>query len=161
MIVGIDPGFSGAIALLDPNSGQLVLHDMPVAPSPSGKTETDLFSLGRILLPNQGIRCVAVLEQVAAMPKQGVSSMFRFGQNFGAIQMAIVGHGYEIHQVTPAVWKKYFKLSREKGASRTLASRRFPANAQDFIRVKDDGRAEAALLALWGLETLTQTRTTA
>lgn len=88
------------------------------------------------------------------MPKQGVASMFRFGENFGAVQMAVAGHGYEYHYVTPMMWKKHFRLSKNKGASRSLAMQRFPDNADLFSRVKDDGRAEAALIALYAYETV-------
>lgn len=152
MIVGIDPGFSGAIALLDPDTKELRVHDMPTLPGMKGRTLTDLYSLGKLLIPEPGKRNIAVLEEVHAMPKQGVTSTFRFGENFGALQMAITGHGYEIHLVTPAVWKKFFKLSRDKGVSRGLAMKLFPGDAHLFTRVKDDGRAEAALLARYGLE---------
>ena len=155
MIVGIDPGFSGAIALLNPRTRALEVHDMPLIHGPRGKTVTDLYSLGKMLVPDRrDLRNVAIIEDVHAMPKQGVSSTFRFGQNFGALQMAITGHGYEIYPVTPAVWKKFFKLSSDKGVSRGLAMQRFPDNASDFKRIKDDGRAEAALLALYGLEAI-------
>ena len=68
--------------------------------------------------------------------------------------MACVGHGYEMHYATPASWKKHFKLSKDKGVSRATASQRFPQNAELFKRVKDDGRAEAALIALYGYEKL-------
>ena len=158
MIIGIDPGLSGAIALLNPYTGGIEIYDMPTLPNPKGKPETDLRELGRILRPfsDKG-RNIAVIEKVSAMPGQGVSSMFRFGQNFGAIQMAAAGHGYEIHYVTPTSWKKHFRLSKDKGVSRGLAGDRFPANSHQFTRVKDDGRAEAALLALYGLETILNT----
>jgi len=66
--------------------------------------------------------------------------------------MAVTGHGYEVYYVTPAVWKKHFKLSKNKGVSRSLACQRFPEAADQFTRVKDDGRAEAGLIALYGAE---------
>lgn len=152
MIVGIDPGYSGAIAFYDPSG--IDIHDMPVAPNPKGKTELDMHSLARVLIPRTAGRSIAVVEKVNAMPGQGVSSTFRFGEGFGAIQMALIGHGYELHFVTPASWKKHFGLSRDKGVSRGLASRRFPDSSKLFSRVKDDGRAEAALIALYGAEKL-------
>lgn len=156
LIVGIDPGYSGAIALL--NGSVLQVHDMPTAPAVKGRVEMDLYRLGQLLSPDvDGIcpeTCVAVLEKVATMPGQGISSAFRFGEGYGAIQMALVGHGWERNYVTPATWKKHFKLSRDKGVSRALASQRFPQYAHLFDRVKDDGRAEAALLALYGREVI-------
>lgn len=152
MIVGIDPGYSGAIAFI--TSHGLDVHDMPVAPNTKGKPELDLFALGKLLSPSMSERNIAVLEQVSAMPGQGVSSTFRFGEGYGALKMALIGHGYELHLVTPARWKKHFGLSKDKGVSRGLASRRFPQSSQLFTRVKDDGRAEAALIALYGAETI-------
>lgn len=88
------------------------------------------------------------------MPGQGISSAFRFGEGYGAIQMALVGHGWERHYVTPVKWKKHFGLSKDKGVSRALASQRFPAYANLFSRVRDDGRAESALMALYAYETI-------
>jgi crossover junction endodeoxyribonuclease RuvC len=80
--------------------------------------------------------------------------MFRFGETYGATQMAVAAHGMVMQYVPPTTWKKHFKLSRDKGVSRGLATQRFPDCADLFKRVKDDGRAEAALIALYGLETL-------
>lgn len=154
--VGIDPGYSGAIAFLE--GGRLRVHDMPVAPNPKGRTELDLYELGRILRPvvdeHAPDRIVAMLEFVAARPGQGAPATFRFGQGYGAVEMALAGHGWERHYVTPAVWKKHFKLSKDKGVSRALACRRFPDQAELFSRVKDDGRAESALIALYAQETI-------
>lgn len=126
---------------------------MPVLKGTKGKTELDLHTLGRLMKPVDG-DSICCIEQVASMPKQGLSSTFRFGQGYGAVQMAAIGHGYVTHYVTPPVWKKHFKLSRDKGVSRGLAMRLFPENAQLFSRVKDDGRAEAALIAQYTREVL-------
>lgn len=156
LIAGIDPGYTGAIALLDPGPRKLLVHDMPVAPSPKGKPELDLHQLGTLLDPDwEGSgNAVAVLEKVATMPGQGISSAFRFGEGYGALQMALVGHGWQRNYVTPARWKAHFRLSKDKGVSRSLASQRFPDQAHLFSRVKDDGRAEAALMALYAVEVL-------
>ena len=94
----------------------------------------------------------AYVEQVGAMPGQGVSSMFRFGATVGAIHMAVAARGHSLRLVTPAKWKAHFRLARDKGVARGLAARRFPTNAKDFARVRDDGRAEASLIALYGHE---------
>jgi crossover junction endodeoxyribonuclease RuvC len=154
LICGIDPGFKGAIAFLDPGSRELRIEDMPLAANAAGKEELDLYRLGQILTPPVGEkRLVSLLELVAPMPKQGIASAFRFGDGYGSIKMALVGHGWERHRVTPAKWKRHFRISSEKAVSRSLAAARFPAQAGLFARVKDDGRAEAALLALYALET--------
>lgn len=152
MIVGIDPGFSGAIALLNPFTRYLEVHDMPVLPNKTGKTVLDFTKLVGLLVPPRDVRIVAMVEQVSAMPGQGVTSMFRLGQSLGAIEATVHGHGYEVHYATPSKWKRYFGLSSNKDISRGLAKQRFPAQASYFDRKKDDGRAEAALLALYALE---------
>ena len=78
--------------------------------------------------------------------------MFRFGQQVGAIEMAVAASGHQLRYVTPAVWKSYFGLSADKGVARGYAMKRFPALADQLTRVKDDGRAEALLIALYGKE---------
>lgn len=153
-IVGIDPGFTGAIALLDPGSWTLEIHDMPVLSTTKGKTLLNYTELCNLLAPNDAERSIAILEKVSAMPGQGVSSMFRFGQCLGALQMAIAGHGYEVFEPTASIWKKHFGLSKDKDASRGLAIQRFPGSSGAFTRKKDADRAEAALMALYGLEVL-------
>lgn len=150
--LGIDPGKKGAIALFDPVTHVLKVVDMPLLPKPKGKKgeDTNYALLGELLAPpaNTLVRCV--LEDVWSMPREGVSSAHAFGRNNGAILMALHMHKIPFDLVTSAKWKKHYGLSSNKGASRGLASQRFPANAADFKRVKDDGRAEAALLALYG-----------
>ena len=153
LIYGIDPGFTGAIALYWPDTGKLEVHDMPVMKNPKGKTVINPHGVLDVLA-NEGGKSLAVIEQVAAMRGQGVSSMFRFGEGYGHLQMACAASKLPLKYVTPASWKKHFNLSRDKGVSRGVAMQRFPDQAQQFSRVKDDGRAEAALIALYGAEKL-------
>lgn len=153
LIIGIDPGFSGAIALLNSDTWALEIHDMPILPGSNSKTELNCHMVGTLLSSDEP-RSMAVLEKVWAFQGQGISSAFRFGDCYGALRMALIGHGHEFHNPTPNVWKKHFKLGKDKDGSRKLASERFPANADLFSRKKDDGRAEAALLALYGKEKL-------
>jgi len=148
--IGIDPGFTGAVAFYWPDTNSIEVHDMPVYKNAKGKTELNLYELHEILTPEGDEPHMAIIEQVAAMRGQGVSSMFRFGQSYGATQMAVAAHKIPMQFVTPAKWKGYLGLSKDKGVSRSLASQRFPQQADLFKRAKDDGRAEAALLALYG-----------
>jgi len=157
IIIGIDPGYTGAIAGLDTQTGSLVVQDMPTVPSPKGKVMLDMAELHRFLDPQGRQDIGVVIEKVSAMPRQGVSSTFRFGECFGAIQMAVVAHQLPYQLITPQSWKKHFGLTSNKGTSRGLASQRFPQYSKQFARVKDDGRAEAALLALFGFEKLSWT----
>jgi crossover junction endodeoxyribonuclease RuvC len=151
-VIGLDPGFTGAIASLELSTGLLNVEDMPVYPNKKGRTELNYGLLFQFLTPPPGSQVMAILEQVAARPGQGAPATFRFGQGYGAIEMALAAHQIPTHYVTPAVWKKYFGLSKDKGVSRGLATQRFPANSSSFIRVKDDGRAEATLIAQYGVE---------
>lgn len=154
LILGIDPGYSGAIACLDYETGKLkAVADMPITKDPKGRTLIDYHGLYELLCPPHDA-VHAVLEHVAARPGQGAPATFRFGQGYGAIQMALAAHKIPTQYVTPAKWKKHFGLSKDKGVSRGLASQRFPLHANEFSRVKDDGRAEAALIALYGKDKL-------
>ena len=153
LIYGIDPGFTGAIALYWPDTGKLEVHDMPVMKNPKGKTIINPHGVLDILA-NEGGKSLAVIEQVSAMPGQGVSSMFRFGEGYGHLQMACAASKLPLQYVTAASWKKHFNLSRDKNVSRSLTMQRFPEQAQIFSRSKDDGRAEAALIALYAAEKL-------
>lgn len=154
VIIGIDPGYSGAIAIWRPAVRTLHLYDMPTVPNAKGKTELDLHTLFDLLAPEDDVPHMAVVEQVGAMRGQGVVSMFRFGQGYGAIQMALAGHKISTRFVTPSKWKAHFGLARDKGVSRGLAMQRFPQRANMFKRANDDGRAEAALIALYAQEKL-------
>lgn len=152
MIFGIDPGFSGGIAKLS-GDGAMVF-DMPTVPGQKGKTELDHHSIfGLLGMVGMGEAPATVwLEKVGARPGQGVSSMFRFGQQLGALEMAVCARGHELRYVTPATWKAYFGLSADKGVARGYAMKRFPALSDQLSRAKDDGRAEALLIALYGKE---------
>jgi len=150
VFVGIDPGFTGAIAFYWPDSNSVEVHDMPVYKNIKGKTELNLYELHEILKPEGDDPHHVILEQVSAVRGNGVSSMFRFGQSYGATQMAIAAHKLPMTMVTPAKWKSHLGLNKDKGLSRSLASQRWPAQADLFKRVKDDGRSEACLLALYG-----------
>jgi crossover junction endodeoxyribonuclease RuvC len=94
----------------------------------------------------------AYVEQVGAMPGQGVSSMFAFGEAFGLAKGVLAGLGIPLQVVTPARWKRDMRLNTGKDSARAMAAARWPQHAGEFRRVKDDGRAEAALIALWGLK---------
>lgn len=156
IVIGIDPGFTGAIAWLQ--DGELAVFDMPTLPGAKGKTTLNYHGLITLLARPVGSEepITVWLEQVGARPGQGVSSMFRFGQQLGAIEALVAAAGYRLRYVTPAKWKKHFGLSADKGAARGVAMQRFPEAADMFARAKDDGRAEAALIALYGHEEMTR-----
>lgn len=154
LFIGIDPGKKGAIALFDPSQHHLNIEDMPLVPRSKGKKgeDTNYARLSEILWKPPGVLVFALMEDVWSMPKEGVSSAHAFGRNNGALLMALAAGRIPHGLITPPKWKKYFGLSRDKGASRSLAMQRFPDHADLFLRVKDDGRAEAALIALYASE---------
>lgn len=128
----------------------LTILDMPTVEVKSGKTMKRRLSepmLAELLRPHD-IEHVA-LEQVGSMPGQGVSSTFNFGQTYGGIRGVLAGLRIPITMVTPAKWTRDMKVSGGKDANRQRAAQLFPAYAASFSRVKDDGRADSALLAYW------------
>lgn len=147
-ILGIDPGVSGAIAFYFPEMpGRIAVADVPVA---GGEISAPhLASLIRRYAPT-----MAVIEKVNAFPGQGVSSVFNFGRSYGDVRGVVGALNIPLHLVSPQKWKKHFGLSSDKDKSRMLAIRMFPTVAEDFKLKKHDGRAEAALIALYGAEVL-------
>ncbi len=151
-VIGIDPGLTGAIALLTPEDS-LYVYDLPVLKARGGKNTLDMHQLNDLLqeLTTRSPKLpLVVLEEVASMPKQGVVSTFTFGKTAGQIEGLIVGHGLKLQMIRPAVWKKAMSVSADKDTVRLQASRAFPEFAQLWPRKKDHGRAEAALIALFG-----------
>lgn len=147
MIVGIDPGNSGAVAALSPDGVLVDVGDMPVV---DGFVNGALLRELLVDLAGGMVVSLVVIEKVAAMPKQGVSSTFKFGAAYGTAGGVVAGLGWPQRLVVPRVWKKAMGCSAEKERSRRLAIERWPAQASLFARKKDADRAEAALLAEWG-----------
>jgi crossover junction endodeoxyribonuclease RuvC len=153
LICGIDPGLSGAIALYGPLGSTLLITDMPVHEiTINGKTKRvlDLYALARWIDLYAATIKLCVIEDPHAMPGQGVSSCFTFGFNCGAVQAMAASSFVPMRLVRPATWKKAMHLSADKDASRRAASQRLPTFSSLWARSKDDGRAEAALLAMYG-----------
>ena len=153
IIVGVDPGFSGAIAHYCTRTKDLDVQDMPTILNNRGKIEIDIHSLLHMLEPESKDR-MAVLEQVASRPGQSSVATFRFGMGYGALIACVAANKTPMHLVTPSKWKKHFNLSSDKDTSRQLAIQRFPDHYERFSLKKHDGRAEASLIALYGAEVL-------
>jgi crossover junction endodeoxyribonuclease RuvC len=153
-VIGIDPGINGAIAIFE--DGQLdTILDMPTLKIASGKTmKSHISAIGlvRILetwtLVSDG-QAHIVIEKVGAMPGQGVTSMFNFGRSAGIIEGVVAALQRPYTYVTPATWTKAVGRAAGKDASRMRAMELFPSKAELFKRAKDDGRADAALIAYW------------
>ncbi len=157
MIVGVDPGKSGAIALIGDDGALIEVADMPVVGKIiSGRMLWHVLAAWRFNSDELDVdlfagKAVAVIEDVHAMPKQGVSSVFSFGRALGLAEGVLAAEGWSMRYVSPARWKKDMHLSADKGESRRRAIELWPNSAELFARVKDDGRAEAALIAVWYL----------
>lgn len=155
-IMGIDPGLSGGIAFL--NEGSLTVYPTPVVTEQfvkNGKKKNrnlmDLEAVRDIMEKHKPER--AVLEQVAARSGQGVTSMFRFGMNFGEYRAMMTALRIPFVQVTPQKWKTGYNLDADKDASLRVARQIWPENAPtDFRLKKQDGMAEAALIAKFGVD---------
>lgn len=150
--LGIDPGLSGAIALLEGRT-LVDVFDMPVIETLSGKRKKRRISPELLTVELEkyiGTIDRAFIEDVHAMPGQGVSSMFTFGEAFGLARGVLAGLKIPTRMVSPVTWKRAMRLPQGKDASRGMAAQLWPASAASFRRQRDDGRAEAALIAFWG-----------
>jgi len=155
-IIGIDPGLSGAIAIIEDNKIK-ELFDMPVMPD-GKKNKRQLNNALLVKLIKDNIKnledTVMIVEQVNAMPGQGVTSMFNFGQTFGAIKGICAALGLPIFFVRPAKWKKHFELiNSSKDASRTKAIEMYPSISEQLSRKKDVNKSDALLIARYYSET--------
>jgi len=149
MIIGIDPGISGALALLD-DDGQLVdVKDMPIMAGTGKRQQINGAELSKMLISMSHDVSGAYLEHVSAMPKQGVSSMFSFGMSYGIVLGILAALQIPVLLVTPRAWKKRAGLEKkEKDACRTLMQQLYPA--APLGRKKDIGRADAIAIARFG-----------
>tara|TARA_Y100001958_G_C21167095_1_gene499672 strand:+ start:374 stop:865 length:492 start_codon:yes stop_codon:yes gene_type:complete len=157
-IVGIDPGLSGAIAILE-NNKVLRLFDMPVmAEGKKNKRQLNSAQLVNIIKESVNFKdeIAVVVEQVNAMPGQGVTSMFNFGQTFGAIKGVCAALDLPIFFVRPSKWKKYFELiNSSKDSSRTKAIEMYPSLSNQLAKKKDVNKSDAILIARFYYETKT------
>ena len=151
LVIGIDPGITGGIAFMRENGTLDAAHDLPTEIARGGKSRISASLLAALLKPQLGRQIIAVVEQVGAMPKQGVTSMFNFGRSLGVIEGVLAGLQIPIHYVTPQRWKAHSNMiGTEKGFERTVATQLWPEHCKTFQRVKDSGRADAALIARYG-----------
>tara|TARA_B100000575_G_C22970248_1_gene560115 strand:+ start:379 stop:876 length:498 start_codon:yes stop_codon:yes gene_type:complete len=155
-IIGIDPGLSGAIAVLE-NKKVLKIIDIPVmAEGKKNKRQLNSAQLVNIIKENinDNEEIAVVVEQVNAMPGQGVTSMFNFGQTFGAIKGVCAALNLPIFFVRPSKWKKYFELiNSSKDSSRTKAIEMYPSLSSQLSKKKDVNKSDAILIARFYYET--------
>ena len=155
-LIGIDPGLSGAIAILE-DKKVLKLLDMPVM-AEGKKNKRQLNSAQLVTIINENIKAneevAVVVEQVNAMPGQGVTSMFNFGQTFGAIKGICAALELPIFFVRPSKWKKHFELiNSSKDSSRTKVIEMYPILSNQLSKKKDVNKSDAILIARFFSET--------
>ena len=156
IIVGIDPGVSGAISVME-NKKVVEVFDMPtMIDGKKNKKQVNGSQVTNIIKErlNDGKEIVAVIEHVNAMPGQGVTSMFNFGQSFGVIKGICAALSIPIYFVRPTKWKKHFNLIKtNKDASRTKVIQIYPEISSQLSRKKDSNRADAILIARYFSDT--------
>ena len=158
LIIAIDPGITGSICFFE--NGKIIdLVEMPnMAEGKKNKKQVNGAQIyNEIFLRTKDLEkkdIKVVIEQVSAMPGQGVTSMFNFGQSFGALKGICSAMQLPMYFVRPAKWKKYFNLiNSEKDASRTKAIQIFPYISEKLSKKKDSNKAEAILIASFFHET--------
>jgi len=152
MIVGIDIGVTGGIAVLSASGELIEVHEMPVlADGPARRRSVNAPLLASIIFASHADP--AFVEGVGARPGEGAVGAFAFGRSRGIIEGVLAAAGVRCQFLAPPAWKRAVGLppGRDKDASRAAAIQRWPARAELFSRKKDDGVAEAALIAIAGL----------
>lgn len=147
-LIGIDPGAKGAIALFVDDGRFAEVRDMPTVLA-KGRPRVDaaaLASLVRVLAPDS-----AVVELVGAMPGQGVTSMFQFGRACGIVEGVLAAFQVPVTYITASQWKGALRVPTDKHGARARASQLMPQGAECWPKAVNDGRAEAALIGLYGV----------
>ena len=158
LIIAIDPGISGSLCFFE--EGKIIdIIEMPnMAAGKKNKRQVNgaqIYNEISLRIKNfQKENIKVVIEQVSAMPGQGVTSMFNFGQSFGVLKGICSAMQLPMYFVRPAKWKKYFNLiNSKKDASRTKAIEIFPYISAQLSKKKDSNKADAILLASFFFET--------
>ncbi len=152
LIIGIDPGISGAICFFENGEVKEIIEMPTMAEGKKNKKQingTQIYNEILRRIENLSKKNIfVVIEQVSAMPGQGVTSMFNFGQSFGVIKGICSAMQLSTFYVRPVKWKKYFGLIKsEKDASRTKAIEIFPYISSNLSKKKDANKADAILIA--------------
>jgi crossover junction endodeoxyribonuclease RuvC len=158
LIIGIDPGISGSICFFKDGVIKDVVEMPTMIEGKKNKKQVNgsqIFNEISEKIKNVDKRNIkVVIEHVTAMPGQGVTSMFNFGQSFGILKGICSAMQLSVYFVRPAKWKKYFNLiNSEKDASRTRAIEIFPYYSSNLSRKKDSNKADAILIASFFFET--------
>ncbi len=160
--IGIDPGLSGAISVINDKQLFIFLEDIPIMAKSKGHGRVKncvnpkgvfdiLESWIKVLGPNRK-KIVVYMENVSSRPGDGAAGAFSFGDTFGSLKAVCACVGLSLNLVTPAAWKNYFKIDADKEVARAYAISQFPEASSHLSRKKDHDRAESLLIALYGVQ---------
>ena len=158
LIIGIDPGISGSISFFEDGKILDVVEMPTMTEGKKNKRQVNgsqvYNEISKRIKKNDKKDIRVIIEQVSAMPGQGVTSMFNFGQSFGILKGICSAMQLSMYFIRPAKWKKYFNLiNSEKDASRTKAIEIFPYYSSNLSKKKDSNKADAILIASYYYET--------
>ena len=158
IIIGIDPGISGAICFFQEGKIMDVIEMPTMTEGKKNKRQVNgsqiYNEISKRISEKEKKDTRVIIEQVSAMPGQGVTSMFNFGQSFGILKGICAGMQLSMYFVRPAKWKKYYNLiNSEKDASRTKVIEVFPYFSSKLSKKKDSNKADAILIASFYYET--------
>ena len=159
LIIAIDPGINGAICFFENGQVKEVIEMPTMAEGKKNKRQLNSALLVELLKENitNKDEVAVVVEQVNAMPGQGVTSMFNFGQTFGAIKGVCAALELPIFFVRPSKWKKHFELiNSSKDSSRTKAIEMYPSLSKDLAKKKDVNKSDAILIARFYSDTISK-----
>jgi len=162
IIIGIDPGISGAICFFQEGKIMDVIEMPTMTEGKKNKRQVNgsqiYNEISKRISEKEKKDTRVIIEQVSAMPGQGVTSMFNFGQSFGILKGICAGMQLSMYFVRPAKWKKYYNLiNSEKDASRTKVIEVFPYFSSKLSKKKDSNKADAILIASFYYETYKMT----
>jgi crossover junction endodeoxyribonuclease RuvC len=161
--LGIDPGLSGGLAVVEAidDAAPMLVEAIDIPTLGSGaKQRVDGIAIRKFIAKHEP--ALALIERAGAMPKQGVASGFKYGRAVGALETVVALCAVPIEVVEPSTWKRFFRLNgQDKEGARQYALQTFPAAHGLLARKRDHGRAEAALLALYGARQRTVRRSQA
>ena len=151
-ILGVDPGVHGGLSIVEIIDGAapvlIECADIPVVGT-GAKERVDVAAIRNFIDQHKPIR--ALIERAQAMPKQGSSSGFKYGRAVGAIEAAVTLCSIPVEIIEPSAWKRFWRLpGGDKESGRQKALQLFPAAHAALARKRDHGRAESALIALYG-----------
>jgi crossover junction endodeoxyribonuclease RuvC len=154
-LLAVDVGLANGFAVLSDAGDLLIASEFPILGEGANR-RLGLAKLGELITQFHVDR--AVVEDAFPMPKQGVSSVFRYARAAGSIEGAVTALQLPVTFVRPAVWKRNLGVNAGKAGMRALACQAWPQHQHLFERVKDEHRAEAALLGLWHLRATSNVR---